>query len=50
MLGEQQFGRLDAYTKLTVTVNSGNQTSVVIYTGLWASGDTWLQVDDVTAS
>jgi S-formylglutathione hydrolase FrmB len=50
VLGEQQFGRLDAYTQLTVTVNSGNQTSVVIYTGLWASGDTWLQVDDVTAS
>ena len=50
VLGEQQFGSLGGYTKLTVSVNSGAQTSVEIYAGLWASGDTWLQVDDVTAS
>ncbi len=50
VIGEQQFGRLDNYTKLTVTVNPGAQTSVVIYAGLWPSGDTWLQLDDVSAT
>ncbi|MEY2477717.1 MAG: hypothetical protein QOG87_3032 [Actinomycetota bacterium] len=50
VLGEQRFGRLDGYTNVTVSVNTGAQTSVVIYTGLWANGDTWLQVDDVSAT
>jgi hypothetical protein len=50
VLGEQRFGRMDAYNKLTVTVNTGSQTSVVLYSGLWANGDTWFQIDDVTAS
>jgi hypothetical protein len=49
VLGEQRFGRFDGYTKLTVNVNSGANTSVVIYAGLWANGDTWFQVDDVAA-
>jgi hypothetical protein len=50
VLGEQRFGRLDGYTKVTVTVNSGANTTVVLYAGLWANGDTWVQVDDVAAS
>jgi hypothetical protein len=50
VLGETRFARLDAYTQVTVSVNPGAQTSVEIYAGLWANGDTWLQVDDVTAS
>jgi S-formylglutathione hydrolase FrmB len=51
VLGEQSFGRLDGYTKLTVTVSSGANTSLVAFGGLWANGgDTWLQVDDVSAS
>jgi len=50
VLGEQRFGRFDGYTKLTVNVNSGANTSVVIYAGLWANGDTWFQVDDVAAA
>jgi hypothetical protein len=50
VITEQQFGNLGAYTKLTVSVNPGAQTSVVVYAGLWASGDTWLQLDDVSAS
>ena len=25
-------------------------TSVVLYAGLWANGDTWFQIDDVTAT
>ena len=50
VIGEQQFGNLSGYTQLTVSVNPGAQTSVVVYAGLWASGDTWLQVDDVSAT
>ena len=47
VLGEQRFGRLDNYTQLSVTVNSGANTSLVVYGGMWANGDTWLQLDDV---
>jgi hypothetical protein len=51
VLSEQKFGRLDNYSQITVSVNSGAQTSVVVYGGLWANnGDTWLQVDDVSAT
>ena len=49
VIGEQRFGRFDGYTKLTVTVNSGSNTSAVVYAGLWANGDTWFQIDDVAA-
>jgi S-formylglutathione hydrolase FrmB len=48
VLGEQRFGRFDGYTKVTATINSGANTSLVIYGGLWANGDTWAQIDDVT--
>jgi S-formylglutathione hydrolase FrmB len=50
VLGEQRFGRLDSYTKLTLAVNTGANTSVDLYAGLWANGDTWFQIDDVTAT
>ena len=30
-------------------MNTGANTSVVVYAGLWANGDTWLQLDDVAA-
>ncbi len=43
------FGRLDGYTQLTVNVSTGSNTSVVLFGGLWANGDTWLQIDDVSA-
>ncbi|HVX18125.1 MAG TPA: alpha/beta hydrolase-fold protein [Acidimicrobiales bacterium] len=49
VLGETQFANLGDYTKLTVNVNTGANTSVVLYGGLWANGDTWLQIDDVAA-
>jgi S-formylglutathione hydrolase FrmB len=50
VLGETRYQRLDNYTKVTATVNSGSNTAVVIYAGLWANGDTWAQVDDVTVT
>jgi S-formylglutathione hydrolase FrmB len=50
VLGEQRFGRMDGYTQLNVTVGSGANTSLVAYGGLWANGDTWLQIDDVSAA
>jgi S-formylglutathione hydrolase FrmB len=50
VVGETKFTRLDNYTKVTATVNSGSNTSLVVYAGLWANGDTWAQVDDVTVT
>jgi S-formylglutathione hydrolase FrmB len=50
VVGEQRFGRLDNYTKVTATVNSGSNTTLVVYAGLWANGDTWAQVDDVAVT
>lgn len=47
VVGEQRFTRLDGYTRLSVTINTGNNTSLVVYGGLWAVGDTWLQIDNV---
>ena len=51
VVGETSYARLDAYTQITRTVNSGNNTTLVIYGGLWPNGgDTWAQIDDVTVS
>ncbi|GIU84044.1 MAG: hypothetical protein KatS3mg008_0819 [Acidimicrobiales bacterium] len=48
VLGETRFGSLPGYTQLRVTVNVGNNQTVVLFAGLWANGDTWLQIDDVS--
>jgi S-formylglutathione hydrolase FrmB len=50
VLGETRFGRLDGYTRLTATVATGSSSSLVLFAGLWANGDTWLQVDDVSVA
>jgi S-formylglutathione hydrolase FrmB len=51
VLTETKFGNLPGYTLLSITVNTGSNTSVVVYGGLWAvNGDTWLQIDDVSAA
>jgi len=49
VVGEQRFGRLDGYTQRTVNVATGSNTTLVLFAGLWANGDTWLQIDDVSA-
>ena len=46
VLSEVPFGNLPNYTKLTVTFNSGNNHSLEIYAGMWATGDMWIQADD----
>lgn len=48
VVGEQKFGRFAGYTKVSVTVNSGSNTNLVVYGGLWANGDTFFQLDDVS--
>jgi S-formylglutathione hydrolase FrmB len=47
VVGEQRFGYLNGYTQITVQANTGSNTSLVVFAGLWANGDTWLQLDDV---
>ena len=48
VVGEQPFGRFAGYTKASVTVNSGSNTTLTVYGGLWANGDTFIQLDDVS--
>lgn len=49
ILGETAFGALAAYSQLTVTFNSGANSVVEVYGGMWANdGDTWVQLDDVS--
>lgn len=50
VVGEQKFGNFPGYTNVKVTVNSGSNTHLVVYGGLWANGDTFLQLDDVTVA
>ena len=50
VVGETRFVNLGAYTQVTATAGSGLNTSLVVYAGLWANGDTWLQVDDVAVT
>ncbi|MFL5357347.1 DUF4185 domain-containing protein [Archangium sp.] len=38
------------YTQVTVQFNSGANHSVELYAGLWATSDTWMQVDDVNVT
>lgn len=48
VVGETRFAGLGTYTQLSVTVGSGPHTSLVVFAGVWADGDTWLQLDDVS--
>ncbi len=46
VLEETKFERHDNYSKLTVRFNSGENESLTVFTGMWADGDTWVQIDD----
>jgi S-formylglutathione hydrolase FrmB len=50
ILGERKYGRFDGYTMVQFDVNSGNNTQLQVYAGLWANGDTWAQVDDISVT
>ncbi|NRQ32760.1 DUF4185 domain-containing protein [Nonomuraea sp. NN258] len=45
---EVNFRAVGAWTKFTVTFNSGQRGSVEVFAGIWTdNGDMWLQLDDV---
>ncbi len=46
--GESHFASLPNYTEITVNFNSGANAVLEIYAGMWADGDTWIQLDDVS--
>ncbi|AKJ00188.1 uncharacterized protein DUF4185 [Archangium gephyra] len=47
ILGETHLTQpLAGYTQVTVQFNSGANHSVELFAGLWATSDTWMQVDD----
>jgi S-formylglutathione hydrolase FrmB len=48
VVGETRFRNLGNYTQVTANVNSGSNSTLQVYAGLWANGDTWAQIDDVT--
>lgn len=48
VIAEQKFGHFFNYTKVTVTFNSGDNTGVEVFGGLWPHGDTWAQFDDIS--
>ncbi len=50
VVGETKFTRLDSYTQVSATVSTGSNTTLVMFAGLWANGDTWAQVDDVSVT
>lgn len=50
VVGERKYQRLDGYTQISIDVNSGSSTQLVVYAGLWANGDTWAQIDDVSVA
>lgn len=50
VLGERKFGNFPGYTQVTLDVASGANTSLEVYGGLWANGDKWIQLDDVTVT
>jgi len=40
---------LPNYTQLTVTFNSGSNSTVKVYGGFWGQGaDYWMQLDDIS--
>jgi hypothetical protein len=50
VVGEQRYASLSGYTQITLDVAAGSNTQLVVYAGLWANGDTWAQVDDVSVA
>lgn len=48
LLGELRHGQSGAYTRYIISFNSGSNTSVRLYTGLYGAGSsTWQMIDDV---
>jgi len=47
VVGETRFHSLGNYTRVTATVNTGPHSTLVVFAGIWANGDTWAQIDDV---
>lgn len=46
-LSEAQFTSIGSWTRFTVNFNSGSNTAVEIFAGVWTdNGDIWIQLDD----
>ncbi len=48
VLSETHYTSIANYTEMTVTFNSGSNSYVELYNGIWATGDMWSQIDDVS--
>lgn len=48
VVSERVFHRVDGWTRYDVTFDSGDATALQAFAGIWADGDTWLQLDEVS--
>jgi hypothetical protein len=49
VLAETNFGQQGAYTELTVSFDSGENTKLKVFAGYWAPGaDSWLRLDNLS--
>ncbi|MGP4041087.1 DUF4185 domain-containing protein [Gracilibacillus sp. D59] len=46
IIKEQKYESKNAYSKISVEFNSGNNDFVTVFTGMHANGETWVQIDD----
>jgi len=47
ILSEVNYASINGWRRYTVTFNSGSNTSVDVYAGVWTNnGDIWIQLDD----
>lgn len=51
VISEQKYGSFATYTPVAIHFNSGANSTIEVYAGMWANnGDTWVQIDDVSVT
>jgi Domain of unknown function (DUF4185) len=49
VISEAHYTAIGPWTRIVVNFNSGTNTSVVVYAGVWTDhGDIWIQLDDIS--
>jgi hypothetical protein len=48
VVAERSYHRVDGWTRYDISFESGDATTLEAYAGLWANGDTWAQVDELS--
>lgn len=48
VVAERTFHRVDGWTRYDIRFDSGDATTLQAFAGVWADGDTWMQLDEVS--